>query len=273
MTRGLQHLWMALTLAGCTCGAPEEAPSPDPAPVTAPVNDPLDPVPDGPNVLIILWDTVRADRMSLYGHDRPTTPKLDAFAADAAVFEHAISPGMWTLPTHASFFTGLPPQTHGANAAHRWLDDHNETLAERFDEAGWDTFAFSSNLVAGTLMNVTQGFDKQFFTYREPYKAADSKRGGVKEGTIPEGTAPAGAPGADGAAPPASEEEGEDDNVLGEQLKRMKSMQPLNNPLSQGAFWLSNHRYFKTVVMMAILASSAMAYCNAAGIFQGGCKR
>ncbi len=171
MTRGTTYLWMALALAGCTCGEPTVAPEPAPTPTPAPQADPLDPVPEGPNVLVILWDTVRADRMSLYGHTRPTTPKLDAFAEDAAVFENAISPGMWTLPTHASFFTGLPPQTHGANATHRWLDDHHETLAERFDEAGWDTFAFSSNLVAGQLMNVTQGFDKQFFTYKEPYKA------------------------------------------------------------------------------------------------------
>jgi arylsulfatase A-like enzyme len=171
MTRETMRYWMLVLAAGCTCGAPAEAPQPTPAPEAAPAAQPLDPIPEGPNVLIVLWDTARADRMSVYGHDRPTTPKLAEFAAEAAVFEHAISPGMWTLPTHASFFTGLPPQTHGASATHRWLDDHHETLAERFDEAGWDTFAFSSNLVAGQLMNVTQGFDKAFFTYKEPYKA------------------------------------------------------------------------------------------------------
>ena len=71
------------------------------------VETPTSPSPSPPNVLIVLWDTVRADRMSLYGHDRPTTPRLEAFARSAAVYERAISPAMWTVPSHGSLFTGL----------------------------------------------------------------------------------------------------------------------------------------------------------------------
>ncbi len=157
-----------MMLAGCTCGT--EAPS----------EPPLEP----PNVLVVLWDTVRADRMSLYGHDLPTTPHLDAFAKDALVFERAYAPGMWTLPTHASFFTGLPAQTHGASATYRWLDDRHVTLAERFTDAGWGTYAFSSNLVAGQLMNVMQGFQTQAYTYRAPY--AQAARAATRKKLMPE---------------------------------------------------------------------------------------
>jgi hypothetical protein len=52
---------------------------------------------DRPNVLLLLWDTTRADRMSLYGHDRVTTPYLDKFSSDALVFERAVSPAIWTV--------------------------------------------------------------------------------------------------------------------------------------------------------------------------------
>src|SRR4051812_10847412 len=72
-----------------------------------------------PSVLVVLWDTVRADRMSLYGGPRPTTPGLEAFAREAAVYDLAISPAMWTVPSHASLFTGLPAASHGAKVG--WL--------------------------------------------------------------------------------------------------------------------------------------------------------
>ena len=52
-----------------------------------------------PNVLFIVWDTVRADRLGCYGHDLPTTPRLDAFAQDALLYERAISPGITPAST------------------------------------------------------------------------------------------------------------------------------------------------------------------------------
>ena len=66
-----------------------------------------------PNILWIVWDTVRADRLSAYGYAKPTTPHLEEFAAEAQLFERAVSPGMWTLPSHGSLFTGLPVTTPG----------------------------------------------------------------------------------------------------------------------------------------------------------------
>ena len=89
-----------------------------------------------PNILIVVWDTVRADHLTPYGYERDTTPKLARFAADAVLYEHAISPGMWTLPSHASLFTGLPVSAHGANASHKELAPRFLTLAEVVQAAG-----------------------------------------------------------------------------------------------------------------------------------------
>jgi arylsulfatase A-like enzyme len=149
-------------LVGCSG---ETSPAADgtvevPAPVPAPAAD------ERPNVLLIVWDTVRADRMSLYGHRRPTTPKLDAWAKEAVVFERATAPGMWTLPSHASMFTGLRQTEHGAKPSWRWLDQRFDTLAELLDGAGYDTFAFSSNLIASPMTNLTQGFETIETTYK-----------------------------------------------------------------------------------------------------------
>jgi arylsulfatase A-like enzyme len=150
---------------GCSsCDQQPVAAAPQPTVEAVPASKPVQD--DRPNVLIVLWDTVRADRMSLYGHTRATTPKLDAFAKEALVFERALSPGMWTLPSHASVFTGLPPTTVGAHARYRWVDGHHQTLAEIFGAEGYGTYAFSSNLIASPLTNLFQGFQEQHLTYK-----------------------------------------------------------------------------------------------------------
>ena len=124
-----------------------------------------------PNVLVLMWDTVRADRLSTYGYEKPTSPHLDRLAADGVVFERAISPGMWTVPSHASLFTGLPVSAHGAVSSHKWLDDEFVTLAELLHERGYGTFAFSANpFLSGELTNLTQGFQTALMSDRPPWK-------------------------------------------------------------------------------------------------------
>jgi arylsulfatase A-like enzyme len=119
-----------------------------------------------PNVLVLLWDTVRADSLSLYGATRPTTPRLEAFARGAAVYEKATAPDMWTLPTHAGMFTGLWGTSHGAHATNRWLDDDHHTLAEILSEQGYATVAITANIVVSPLTNLAQGFGDVITTFR-----------------------------------------------------------------------------------------------------------
>ncbi|HHO49852.1 MAG TPA: DUF1501 domain-containing protein, partial [Deltaproteobacteria bacterium] len=138
----------------------------------------------GPSVLIVLWDTVRADRLSLYGHDRPTTPRLDALAPSSRVYEAAMSPGMWTVPAHGSLFTGLPASTHGARVGWLWLDAHHLTLAEHLSAQGYATYAWSSNPYLSEQTNLLQGFDTTHFSWRgdDALRAAAATRSKLIDG-------------------------------------------------------------------------------------------
>jgi arylsulfatase A-like enzyme len=129
-----------------------------------------DATPKHPNVLWIVWDTVRADRTSLYGHSRATTPKLEAWAKGARVFDNAVSTASTTTPSHAGMFTGLLPSQHGANNAHRWLEDSHVTLAELLKEAGYATYLWAANPHISKQENFQQGFDREAHPWDTKYR-------------------------------------------------------------------------------------------------------
>jgi arylsulfatase A-like enzyme len=117
------------------------------------------PEPGPRSVVLILLDTQRADALGPYGAPAGATPVLDALAAQGEVFEEILSPSPWTIPSHASLFTGLPPRTHRCwFGDRRWLEDSHETLAERFRAAGFETGAIVANGYL-LLTNVLQGFE------------------------------------------------------------------------------------------------------------------
>jgi len=114
---------------------------------------------DRPNIILITLDTVRADHLSLYGYTRLTTPKLDQWARQGVVFENAIASSSWTLPSHASIFTGLLPHQHGTDWV-KPLDPDWWTLAEVLSSRGYETAGFNSNLAYGwTGWGLGNGFD------------------------------------------------------------------------------------------------------------------
>ena len=118
----------------------------------------------GADVLFVVIDSARKDRLSTYGHDRETTPALDRLAERATVYENAYAPAPWTLPTHGSLFTGLHPSEHGmtngfADRTPRMPGDVS-TLAERLSERGYRTAGFSNNPWVGGLTGLDRGFDE-----------------------------------------------------------------------------------------------------------------
>jgi len=113
---------------------------------------------DPPNVLLIVLDTTRLDRLSAYGYGLPTSPYLEQIAAEGTTFDRAISTAPWTLPSHASMFTGLMPRVHQATEEHRMLRNQFTTLAEILLQHGYETVGFSSNSVVGRSHNLQQGF-------------------------------------------------------------------------------------------------------------------
>jgi len=110
------------------------------------------------NLLFVVLDTVRKDRLGPYGHERETTPTLDRFAEEATVFESAVAPAPWTLPVHASLFTGRYPSHHNATQESPYLEA-DRTLATLLGAAGYDTACYSSNAWITPYTGLTDGFD------------------------------------------------------------------------------------------------------------------
>ncbi len=97
-----------------------------------------------PNIVLITLDAGRADHLSTYGYARPTTPNLDRLARGGVLFENAVAPSSWTVPSHVSIFTGLLPHQHGSG----WFSASDQslwTLARVLKSRGYETAGFTSN--------------------------------------------------------------------------------------------------------------------------------
>ena len=111
--------------------------------------------PGSPNILLIVIDTLRADHVSSYGYSRQTTPQIDKLAKQGVLFENAIAPSSWSLPSHASLVTGRAVHEHGLGNVQPmpWFGWGNRalnglpTLGEALQERGYRTGAFSANRI------------------------------------------------------------------------------------------------------------------------------
>jgi choline-sulfatase len=114
----------------------------------------------GPNVVLVTIDTLRADRVGAYGAKDVATPTLDALAARGVLFEQGMAAVPLTLPSHASILTGQYPGTHGVRHNGVFvLPAEAQTLAERFQEAGYATAAVVGAAVLDPEFGLRQGFD------------------------------------------------------------------------------------------------------------------
>ena len=98
--------------------------------------------------------------MSVYGYARPTTPNLERFAERAVVYERAIAASCWSLPCHASMFTGLFPARHGADDQHQFLDPIHPTLPAIVAASGYRTVALCRKRDVGPATGMDRGFDR-----------------------------------------------------------------------------------------------------------------
>ena len=113
-----------------------------------------------PNVLLLVLDTVRADHLSLYGYNRPTTPNLQRWAKRGIRFDKARATAPWTLPSHASMLTGHWPHQLSADVSHP-LDAAKPTLAEFLGDRGYATGGFVANTYyCNAWYGVDRGFDR-----------------------------------------------------------------------------------------------------------------
>lgn len=117
--------------------------------------------PDRPDILLVSLDTVRPDHLSLYGYERATSPHLDRWAENAAVFDQAVTTAPWTLPAHLSMLTGLDAFEHGVNHRSR-VPKEIELLSETLRAAGYRTAA----VVGGGFLDPEYGLHQGFDSYR-----------------------------------------------------------------------------------------------------------
>ena len=145
---------VVLTRAAMALHAPV-APKPERAAAAAPGK--------GPNVILIVVDTLRADHLSTYGYTKSQTPTIDALAADGTRFAHAYSQASWTRPSFGTIFTSLYPSSHRAIHKSDALPDAVVTLAEVMQGAGYATVGFANNINVAPLFGFQQGFDQYVF--------------------------------------------------------------------------------------------------------------
>ncbi|MGF1481452.1 MAG: sulfatase [Cyanophyceae cyanobacterium] len=112
-----------------------------------------------PDIVLLVLDTQRVDRLSCYGYPKEISPHLDALAADATRFNNAVAAAQWTIPSHASMFTGVYPSLHNTVQSYSTLPATLPTLAERLRDAGYYTAAFCNNPLVGVVNNgLRRGF-------------------------------------------------------------------------------------------------------------------
>lgn len=116
--------------------------------------------PSGPRtVVLISLDTLRPERLGVYGGEEGVSPRLDALAAEAVVFDDALSVSSWTLPAHMSMLTGMNPVAHGVVRGDMVLSSKVETLAERLKADGFATAGFTDGGYVDSAFGFDHGFD------------------------------------------------------------------------------------------------------------------
>jgi hypothetical protein len=113
-----------------------------------------------PSVLLVVFDTLRADAVSAYGSVDGTTPTIDRLARGGLRYTRAFAPSPWTVSSHVSLFTGLRVDEHGVGLDGAFVaSDSLQMLAEDFQEAGYVTAGFSENALVSRHFGFDQGFD------------------------------------------------------------------------------------------------------------------
>jgi arylsulfatase A-like enzyme len=126
-----------------------------------------------PNLVLISIDTLRADHLGCYGYSRDTSPNLDRLALEGVLFEHAYAPAPWTLPSHASLFTGLYPAEHGVVKDTHRLDDRHVLLPEALAELGYRSAAIVSTV---PYLRRSYGFKQGWVSYDDRSSFGPSKK-------------------------------------------------------------------------------------------------
>ncbi len=116
-----------------------------------------------PNVILIMVDALRADRLHCYGYETQTSPHIDALATDAILFQDYFVQSSWTRPSTATLLTSLYPSSHRAIYKPDMLPDAVVSVAEQMTAEGYFALGFANNINIAPIFNFGQGFDEYIF--------------------------------------------------------------------------------------------------------------
>lgn len=142
----------------------------------------------GYNVILVSIDSLRADHLGAYGYERETSPAMDAIAANGVLFRNSISTTSWTLPSHMSLLTARSLLGHGVVSDDRSLSGSVPTVAESFQEGGYETHA----IVSAPYLDSRYGFARGFDHYDDRTIYFETNEDSYRSVTAPELIAAAG---------------------------------------------------------------------------------
>lgn len=127
---------------------------------------PTDSEKQSPNVLFLVSDAARARNFSVYGYDRPTSPNLEQIASESTLYTNAIATAPWTVPSHASMFTGVYTSKHHATRSSPSIRSDLNTLPELLQREGYKTYCITANQLLASNNGLNDGFDETYITTR-----------------------------------------------------------------------------------------------------------
>lgn len=113
-----------------------------------------------PNIILIIMDSAAAKHSSLYRYHRKTTPCLERIAEEGVLHRRCFSPAFWTLPSHASLFTGLYPSEHGCDGGNKKFTANHYSIVEILKSLGYKTIGITSNPLVSQHTGFNRGFDE-----------------------------------------------------------------------------------------------------------------
>lgn len=142
---GLLAVWLGWSLTGCGTGSGPSEAAPD----------------ERPHLIVVSIDTLNRSALPAYSESAGALPAFDRLASECRVYDSAFAVAPWTLPSHASAFTGVYPVRHGAIDKDSRISDETPLAAEALAERGYQTVAFTG----GGFVSASYGFDRGFERY------------------------------------------------------------------------------------------------------------
>ena len=127
--------------------------------------------PEKPNIILISIDTLRQDHVGTYGYHKDITPVLDSIASEGVKFRNSYAAAPWTLPSHMSMFTGLPPSVHKVDFDVKHLAQSLKTFPVMLKDNGYHT----GGIISGVYLKSVYGFSRGFDVYKEMFNSGAEK--------------------------------------------------------------------------------------------------